>query len=306
MNRIFCSVTAAATLALAGPVAGAVTVDGTAEAAYGSPIVTQTGPTQFGDNDDADVSAANGSELDAAFGVIQDGSLFLTLSGNLQSNFNKFELFVDSTAGGQNQLRNDNPDVDFNGLNRMGAGTEEGQGPGLKFDAGFAPDFYLTLGGGNDPVEWFANASQLLTDGGGTGEFLGASGGGNTTIASDAGGSFAGINIGINNSNIAGVTGDAVNSPGDVTTGIEIEIPLALLGNPAGPVDVTAFINGGGHDFVSNQVLGGLPTGTGNLGDPRSVDFSQIDGDQFFTVVPEPASLALMGLGGLLMLRRRA
>jgi len=297
--------TTVTSLCLAGTASASIVVDGTAEAEFGSPIVTQTVPTQFGDNDDADVSAANGSELDAAFGVIQNGSLFLTLSGNLQSNFNKFELFVDSTAGGQNQLRNDNPDVDFNGLNRMGAGTEEGEGPGLKFDAGFAPDFYLTLGGGNDPVEWFANGAQLLTDGGGVGEFLGGSGPGNTTITSDPGGSFAGINIAINNSNTAGVDGANVNTPGDVTTGIEIEIPLALLGNPSGPVDVTAFINGSGHDFVSNQVLAGLPEGFGNLGEPRNVDFSQIDGDQFFTVVPEPGSLALLGLGGLALLRRR-
>ncbi|HEX7010851.1 MAG TPA: PEP-CTERM sorting domain-containing protein, partial [Phycisphaeraceae bacterium] len=63
--------------------------------------------------------------------------------------------------------------------------------------------------------------------------------------------------------------------------------------------------NGGGHDFLSNQVLGGLSAGTGNLGEPRNVNFASQDGDQFFTVlIPEPASLVLCGIGGLLLASR--
>jgi hypothetical protein len=44
-------------------------------------------------------------------------------------------------------------------------------------------------------------------------------------------------------------------------------------------------VNNGAHDYLSNQTLGGLPVGTGNLGNPTSsIDFTGPAGDQFFTV----------------------
>jgi hypothetical protein len=49
------------------------------------------------------------------------------------------------------------------------------------------------------------------------------------------------------------------------------------------------FINGGRHDFVSNQVFGGLPDGSSNLGEPRSIDFAAIPGNQFIEVAVRPA-----------------
>jgi uncharacterized protein (TIGR03382 family) len=66
--------------------------------------------------------------------------------------------------------------------------------------------------------------------------------------------------------------------------------------------------NNGGHDFWSNQFLGGAPAGTGNLGGPGNKDFTLIDGDQFFNVVvPEPATgaLAAMALGLAALAARR-
>jgi hypothetical protein len=60
---------------------------------------------------------------------------------------------------------------------------------------------------------------------------------------------------------------------------------------------VAAFINGSSQDFLSNQVLGFLPAGTANLGEPRNVNFNNLAGEQFFVVIPEPSSLSLLCVG---------
>src|SRR5690606_28727026 len=95
--------------------------------------------------------------------------------------------------------------------------------------------------------------------------------------------------------------------------GIELAIPLATIGNPAGEFKISAMVGGANHDYLSNQILGGLPAGTGNLGGDGSggftgtlsgINLNNFAGDQFF-VVPEPASLMLVGCAALLMRRRR-
>ena len=43
------------------------------------------------------------------------------------------------------------------------------------------------------------------------------------------------------------------------------------------------FVNGGGHDFVSNQILAPLGGGS-NLGEPRAINFANIPSDQFFVI----------------------
>lgn len=278
--------------------------DGVAESAYGPALAVQSVQTQFGNSNLGNPLTANGSELDQAYGRIEGGVLKIILTGNLETNFNKLELFFDTGAGGQNQLRGDNADVDFNGLNRMG---NDGSGNGLKFDAGFDADFYMTITGGNtgSAIQYFSNFATLPTSGGGSGTFVGGSANDSSLISG-----ALGINIAVDNSNTGGVGGGtAADSGAGVLTGVEIEIPLAALGNALGDIRIVAFINGGGHDFLSNQVLGGLPGDFGNLGEPRTVDFSQIAGNQFFTVgsgvIPEPAALSLLGVPALLMLRRR-
>jgi hypothetical protein len=99
----------------------------------------------------------------------------------------------------------------------------------------------------------------------------------------------------VNNSNIGGVTGDTAdyNAAAAVNTGIEFVIDLSEAGWKAdGPgqahpiIKLAGYINNGGHDFMSNQVLGGLPDGYGNMGHPCAVDFSAIDGDQFIVICP--------------------
>lgn len=273
-------------------------VDGSLDGSYGAPVAIQNVQTQFGDSNIGLPRWANGSELNAAYARVSGGSLFLMLTGNLESNFNKLEIFIDSTAGGQNQLRGDNPNVDFNGLNRMA---------GLTFDSAFSPDYWISstggdVGGGN--YGYFVNYAELLTGGGGSGSFVGGNDGSGSPLT---GGSGLGIVAAINNSNTLGVgggTGPDNGLNGAPSTGMEFEIPLSVIGSPTGAFAISVFINGGGHDFLSNQILGGANGGTSNIGEPSSANFNNLAGDQYF-IVPTPGSLALVGLAGLAGLRRR-
>ena len=103
-------------------------VDGTKDAQYGAALAVQTVETGFGDNQ---------SELDAAYARIDTGKLYLMFTGNIESNFNKLELFIDSKAGGQNVFDSSGND----NAQRM---------DGLVFDAGFMADYHIIIRRGND------------------------------------------------------------------------------------------------------------------------------------------------------------
>jgi hypothetical protein len=274
------------------PALAQITLDGVLDSIYGSPCAVQNTQTQFGDASVGLVDQADGSELDTAYAAIVDGALHLFFGGNLQSNFSKLDVFIDAVPGGQQRLRGNNPDVDFNGLNRMG---DDGSGNGMAFDDGFAADAWLSFTCGGTPFAWYLNHANLLTDGGGSGGYLG-------TGAAGAAGARVfknGIGAAIDNSNTRGVTAGSGTASGDgVRTGIELRIPLtAIAGYAGGAIRVCAFINGGGHDFVSNQVLGGL-SGGGNLGEPRLVDFRLTPGLQWF-VAADPCTTVSRSSGAL-------
>jgi hypothetical protein len=259
-----------------------IVIDGAWDKAYGPPLVVQDNQTGFGDSNLGLIDFANGSELDAAFATVIDGTLFLLLAGNLESNFNKLEIFIDCREGGQNVLRGDNADVNFNGLNRMGTLASDPTGsPGLTFDAEFAADYFITTSGGGDPYTMYLDWAELPTLGGGAGQYAGSGSAGVENTGEN------GIRFSINNANVAGVDGGDGLVPGGgegVLTGIEFAIPLEAIGYDGGALRVCAFINGSGHDFLANQVLGGLG-GLPNLGEPRLVNFAVLPGDQFFTVI---------------------
>ena len=103
--KLFASCTAV--IALASSAFGQIVIDGTLDADYGSPKASQNNHTGFGNATDGVKSFANGSELNAGWVKVDEagGSLYIFLSGNMASNFNKLEVLVDCVAGeGQNTM----------------------------------------------------------------------------------------------------------------------------------------------------------------------------------------------------------
>lgn len=265
-----------AALSLLGAAHAQPVIDGSYDAIYGAPMAVQNTQTNFGDATWGLVDYCDGSELDQVFAYRDSTHLYLFIAGNLESNFNKLEIFIDSRPGGQNRLDGVQPDTDFGALPRM-AGT--GIGDGLTFDAGFEADFWFSMtGGGLALYALYANFGEIGTL---NGQWLGEGVALNGTLINS---NNLGVEATLNNSNTLGVTaGTGPDNGAGVNTGMEWKIPLSLIAASGGPIKVCIFINGQGHDFVSNQVLPGIGGGD-NLGEPRLVNFANIPGDQFFTI----------------------
>jgi hypothetical protein len=266
-----------------------------------------TNPTGFGDNNLPGIGEANGSEIDAVrarigVDVFNEPMLFISFSGNLETNFNKLDIFLDTIQGsGQNPLRGDNPDIDFNGLNRMGENSDPNNGPlgpGITFDTAVTANYWIGVTTGNyDPNTELAEVYANYCDLDGQVAYYLGKGTNGLGFLSDGNDPF-GFLATVDNSNVAGVT-DATSDPNAaaiVDTGWEIGIPMAAIGNPAGAIRMVAFINGTGHDFVSSQIVGGHPFGANNAGEPRILDLSAIEGNQYVTIGEGGGySLALSG-----------
>jgi len=260
---------------------------------YGSPYALQTINTGFGDSA-GNNDSAGGSELDANYGLISGGNLYLFVAGNAENNGNHWNIFIQTAAGGQNTLyigQGWNPPDNMNGST---------------FSPGFAPTLFIDA---NDYQGTFYMNEYGLSPGSSVNYYDGSIAGSPLGIysATTLPGSPGSIRVALNNNNtssMSGGSGNAFSGP-YATTGLELQIPLASYGYTGGPVEVMEAINGGGDGYLSNQFLPGLPVGTQNLASP-TFNFGSTPGE-FYTVIPEPSSIALVvvGLLGAIGLIRR-
>ncbi|MBL4591524.1 MAG: hypothetical protein JKY96_06140, partial [Phycisphaerales bacterium] len=268
---------------------------------------------------------AYGSELDnvRVFIDAPNSKLYLFIAGNMEINFNKLNLFFDVQPGGQNVLRDDNVDISFNNLNGMSNITFD-----AAFEPDYWMNINRGVDGGTGEVLFFTDAATLRTNGVLLDAFFGDildygsfSGGPLATnpvidfsgprVDIIPGGSLfaeyaprllqldpfnpvpALIQVALDNSNVDGVTDTTADSAAAsaVSTGIELCIDLDELGwDGSQDILVAGWVSNNSFDFVSNQVLGGIP-GPDNVG-PRDstgdgindLDFNTIAGDQFINL----------------------
>lgn len=210
------------------------------------------------------------------------GATQLSLFTGGRPDGNAFLIFVDTKAGGQNVLNNAQTGGDAYQLNNLN---------GFKFDAGFEADYMLRVygdGSGNAYVNVF-------------------------DFEADANGYWGNANPSPVLLGVAAFARDwqsvpAGYDPASVTTGFEISLDYALVGltGPAESWKVSAMLSNGGSDYLSNQQLGSLPVGTGDIAGSSSGNWDQTKfaGDQY-VVVPEPATGALLAAGLALLLAAR-
>jgi hypothetical protein len=275
----------------------AITVDGTLDVGYGEAVAVQGVQTGFGDVVEGDL---NGSELDAAYATFIGGRLYLMFTGNLQANFNKFEIYFDSVAGGENQL-SATPQYDFSGDGGV-TWNSQNQG-GMTFDEGFEADYHLfSRWGGSDTPPF--EADFVNRQGGTSAMVPGSAGATAAPVDLVAAGFIAAGNLGpnasgtaltqnlefaINNTNVAGVSGCGGSGcvAADETaalavmTGMEFSIALADLGSPAASstIQIAAIIGNGDHNYMSNQSLGSFTPPQHNVGGQAAPDGNVGDGN---------------------------
>ena len=164
-------------------------IDGTLvgdESLYGSVLSQQNTNTQFGNSTIGDpANAVGGSEIDQVFGYVADGRLHMLITGNLESNFNKLNVFIDSVDGGVNTIVGEELPGGVDGFCCGGFEPPRGNntdGTGAlqrmnnwTFDAGFAADHLLIFTNGfeklnpdtGDEVQFWAMSAHYadLTQG---------------------------------------------------------------------------------------------------------------------------------------------
>ena len=170
-------------------------MDGTKDGEYGAALSIQNTNTEFGDGTNGDaINGGGGSEIDGIYARVASGRLYLMVTGNLQTNFDKLEVFIDSETGGINTLNSATYTDDINSTDLTAewhnnnllpggvdawccgklpppeGGNTENDGAlqrmhGLKFDAGFDADHYITVSHGFESslapnLEFYASSAH--------------------------------------------------------------------------------------------------------------------------------------------------
>jgi hypothetical protein len=157
------------TVPLAGG-SGTPVLDGQLDAAfYGAALTVQDTTSNYGDAvapvvpADSIFKAAGGSEIAAVYARVSGGNLYVFVAGNIESNFNKLNLFIDTgvttpATAAQNVLlnTNNNPTNVFDGGPNAMAG--------LKFDAAFNANYWVSLATGGGPELLFLDFAKLGTE----------------------------------------------------------------------------------------------------------------------------------------------
>ncbi len=281
--------------------ATAATVDGTVDAAYGAPVFVNTLASTLPAATTNSQDASNGSEFDAIYAYRSATRLYVAMTGNLRTQYDKICLWVDCKSGGQNPVLTGNFAGDFGIINNHA---------GMKFDTGFTADYFIDYTGGPGG-DHYVNYATLPTAAGGTGGY--ARGDKNIPVGERRVLAFPGMpttngqaappnggsmEAAFNNSNSGGVAAATINlnpwttppgsDPNLVTTGVEIKVPLAETGWVTGTssIRIGGFILGFNWDYLSNQIIGGVAATQDSFGFPANgVDFTSTlnAGNQYVT-----------------------
>jgi hypothetical protein len=276
------SVTAVAFIAGAAIHAiGQPVIDGTLDGSYGSALSVQTVATDYG----SQTAASGGSQLDAAYGVIQGGNLDIFLAGNTSDGNNLVIYLADGAAGGESTFN-------VSGGSYTSTGTQNLDGS--VFSPGFSATDAIDVNTYSGTI--YANIFDLVA---GVGGYAGS--------APDAGGTIVGsdysVTLAVNESSAAGTGNNTGSGALSVTTGWELQIPISAL-NDSSSIEVLAGVGSDNSSSLSDQFL--APANVS--GYPATFNFGSTPDEYFTVTAPEPASLALFGLSGLttlLAIRRR-
>jgi hypothetical protein len=219
---------------------------------YGAPLASQTNYTGFGDHVEG---VDYGSELNQLFVRCVNGVLYIGVTGNLEGNGNAIHFYFDTGRSTSNSfsLTTDCINCSVQGMS------------GVLFDHN--PDYVLGVNRfddrqGNDNI--YIDLHDVVNN---ESTYLGA-----VAVGSGEGTVNGGVKAGFDNSNVQGVADNpnAVGDPATATTGLEVAIPLSVLGNPRGEIKLLVLLTGGADlgdpcrgTYLSNQSLPAM-----NIGDP--------------------------------------